>query len=221
MVNAVHAEDSSSASVNSTVCIEKIEWTSVSILKIYLAEGPSFFVRDVYLSSFPPELLTPDSILGEAETETLVHAGRIYLAERSAMEYLARSEQCRFSLSPKLYKKDFTLDEINPALDYLEQRGMLDDARFASAWLRNRSIHQSEGRQKLLAGLLSRGIAGSIARQALDAYFEVMDEKALCKNAAEKMIRIGKKEEKLAIALARKGFSLRIITECLKSIKKQ
>jgi regulatory protein len=211
-----HAEDSSSVNVNITISIQEIERASAGILKIYLAEGPSFFVRDAYLSSFPADLLRVGAILPEYEAGLLLHAARVYLAERAAMEYLSRAEHSRQSLYAKLVKKEYTREEIAPALEYLEERGFLDDRRFASAWLRNRSIRQSEGRQKLLAGLLSRGISSADARLALDGYFEFADEKALCVKAAEKMVRIGKDREKMLPALIRKGFSSRLAAECLK-----
>lgn len=219
MVSVVHAEDSSSASVNSAVCIEKIEWTSVGILKICLAEGPSFFVRDAYICDLTPDSFCVCRTLTEEEYASLVVAASTYLAERSAMGYLSRSEQCHFSLSIKLRKKGFSESEIECALRYLESIGSLDDRRFASAWLRNRSIHHSEGKQKLLAHLMSRGIAPSIAREAVSEYFEMTNEAELCMKAAEKLIRTGRDENSLVSPLLRRGFSSRIITECLKSIK--
>lgn len=219
MVSVAHAEDSSSASVNQTISIKEIERASTGILKVYLVEGPSFFIRDVYLSPFSSGQLFPGSILGESESAQLLLAGRKYLAEHSAMDYLSRAEHCRYSLAAKLLKKGYSTAEAAGALDYLEEKGLLNDLRFASAWLRNRSIHQSEGRQKLLSGLLSRGVSGNDAREALEGYFELADENDLCKRAAEKMIRIGKDEKKMLSALIRKGFSAIIVTKCLKCLK--
>lgn len=218
----MHAEDSSSANVNFSVCIDKIEGTSAGVLKVYLADGPSFFVRDVYLDSFPLEQLDCGAVLDQESSAELLHAARIYLAERAAMDYLSRAEHTRFALSVKLRsaKKGFSEDEVIPALAYLELRGLLDDGRFASAWLRNRSIHQSEGRQKLLAGLVSRGVHMPEARVALDAFFGTIDERDLCLKAAEKLKRIGKAPEKMLSALVRKGFQAKLISECLKILQK-
>jgi regulatory protein len=142
-------------------------------------------------------------------------AARAYLAERTAMGYLSRAEQCRFALSMKLEKKGFSRDEIAPALDRLCDLGFLDDARFAEAWLRNRSIHQSEGRQKLLAGLRSRGIGSADAKLALDRFFDATEEAALCKRAVAKLRRLGKDENALTGLLMKKGFSAKIIREIL------
>ncbi len=221
MDSVAHAEDSSSANADFSVRIDKIEGTSAGVLKVYLADGPSFFVRDAYLSSFPDGLFESGSVLNEEASAALLHAARVYLAERAAMEYLSRAEHTRFALSVKLRsaKKGFTESEVTPALAYLEERGLLDDGRFASAWLRNRSIHQSEGRQKLLSGLVSRGVDMSVARKVLQDFFGTADERELCMKAAEKLKRTGKPPEKMQAALIRKGFPSKFIAECLKVLR--
>jgi len=221
MDSVAHAEDSSSANADFSVRIDKIEGTSAGVLKVYLADGPSFFVRDAYLASFPPSLLESGAVLDEEAAGALLHAARVYLAERAAMEYLSRAEHTRFGLAVKLQgsKKGYVQPEVSPALDWLEEQGLLDDRRFASAWLRNRSIHQSEGRQKLLAGLVSRGVDQGDARKALEDYFDTADERALCMKAAEKLKRTGKAPEKMLPALTRKGFPSKMIVDCLKVLE--
>jgi regulatory protein len=218
MDSAVLAEDSSSASVNLQLTIQKTEWASAGILKVYPEEGPSFLVRVDYLSAACLTFLEyhPPVALPEDEAAELLGSARIFLAERAALSYLARAEQCRFNLSVKLSKKGYSGAEVSRALDYLESAGYLDDLRFAEAWLRNRSIHQSEGRRKLLAGLMSRGISMKTASCALDSYFMVANESLLCEKAISKLIKTGKSGDTLRGALARKGFSGRTIAECMK-----
>lgn len=132
------------------------------------------------------------------------------------MGYLARSEYCRKQLEVRLARKGFGREETASALSFLESGGKLDDGRYASAWLRARLIHQSEGRRKLFAGLLSRGIASAVAERALDDFFVDADEQLLCEKAATKLVRLGKTDEKLYAALVRKGFSGRIAAEMAK-----
>ena len=217
MVSVVRAEDSSSASANLPVIIQQTEWASASVLKVYLAEGPSFFVRAIYLPEmpdcFPDQIPESGLVLTEETAAVLVHSARVYLAERAAMEYLARAEYSRQQLELRLLKKGYDASESAPALDYLESGKMLDDARFASAWLRSRMIHQCEGKRKLLAGLRAHGVSFSDAEAALDSFFSETDELALCKKATEKLRRQGKNGEKLFSALIRKGFSSKTISE--------
>jgi len=216
MDSVVLAADSSSASASIPVSVQKIEWASAGILRVCLAEGPSFFVRDSYLPESWACWLAPGACLSREASDILVHASRVYLAERCAMGYLSRSEHCRFQLAGKLRKKEFSEEESAPALDFLETCGYLDDKRFSEAWLRSRTIHQCEGRSKLFAGLLSRGVPGEVARAALDVFYLDADEAACCRKAAEKLIRQGKDGRSLVAALARKGFSGKTISRCLK-----
>jgi regulatory protein len=211
MVSVVLAADSSSASAN-RFTIQKTEWASAGVLKVYTAEGPSFFVREEYLAGDVP---SPGVTLADDRAEALVAAGRTFLAERAAMEYLSRAEHSRFLLAQKLGKKGFSRGESASALDYLESRGYLDDARFATAWLRSRSIHKTEGRLKLSAGLASRGIGIEIAKQALDEYCAEHDEAASCEKLAEKLLKQGKSGEKLALSLVRRGFSVKLVRSVL------
>jgi len=208
MVSVVLAADSSSASAN-RFTIQTTEWASAGILKVCTAEGPSFFVREDYLGGFFPDGIVPGSVVEDDRASALIFAARAFLAERAAMGYLARSEHSRYLLSLKLGKKGFSAAESAPALDFLAGRRYLDDARFASAWLRSRSIHRTEGRLKLQAGLYTRGVASEIAKDALDDYFSVNDEAENCDRMTEKLIGQGKNGDKLVASLVRRGFSIK------------
>jgi regulatory protein len=222
MVSVVLAADSSSASAN-RFTIRKTEWASAGVLKVHTAEGPSFFLRPRYLAGFASgcddtafeSFFSPGMVVAEDLADALLSAGRIFLAERRALEYLARAEHSRLLLSQKLSRKGFSRVESDPALDYLEERGYLDDSRYASAWLRTRSIHKAEGRMKLAAGLAARGIGGEIAKRALDDYCSAHDEAESCAKQAERLIAQGRTGEKLVVSLVRRGFSVKLVKSVL------
>jgi regulatory protein len=219
MVSAAHAEDSSSASANSRISIQKMEWASAGILKVYLADGPSFFVRDAYLPALPEGALSGLEPLDEDASSLLLEAGSAYLAERAAMDYLSRAEHSRFLLVAKLRKKGYDERAISVSLDYLAGRGYLDDHRYAAAWLRSRMIHQSEGRQKLYGSLVAHGVSSTDARDALSEFFADVDEAELCAKAARKLASRGKDGDRLFAALSRKGFSTRLIREIMEKMR--
>jgi len=212
----VRAEDSSSASANLAIFIRKTEWASAGILKVFPADGPSFFARSEDLGDALTIRIAEGGELSLDEAERVAFAMRAYSAERDAMALLARAEHTRHQLSVKLLKKDFPEDARDRALDRLEATGKLSDRRYAEAWLRSRATRRAEGRGKLLAGLLSRGIAGDTARDALEAFFRETDERALCLAAVEKLARTGRSGDKLVMSLIRKGFSLSLARSCIK-----
>ncbi|HID82102.1 MAG TPA: regulatory protein RecX [Chromatiales bacterium] len=84
----------------------------------------------------------------------------------AAMNYLARREHSRQELIRKLSKKDFSQDEIETALDGLEQDGLLDDARFAEAYTRAR-VNKGFGPVRIRQELNDRGVSSELTEQML------------------------------------------------------
>ena len=139
-------------------------------------------------------------------------------ATQKALALLARCEQCRAGLTKKLLAKGFSKDTVEGVLDALEEKGFLDDARFARAWLNSRRITKAEGRTRLFAELAARGISKEVSKKAVDDFFEEFDEEAICARAAQKFIAQGKSGEKLLAALQRSGFSYKMSSKLVKEI---
>lgn len=198
--------------------ISEIEQTSPGVWKITPLGGSAFFLREEYLSCVSADMLESacsgfSALEGAAAEFTdeqygdLISAALAYSAETLAMSYLARAEQCRSSLSAKLFKKGLDWEYIQSALDYLEDKGFLNDRRFAGAWLRSRAIDHAEGRLRLAGELAARGISREDAGAALDEFFSENDEDALCRKALERSLRSCKDTEKIIRSLMRKGFT--------------
>ena len=183
---------------------KQISWNCVQVT---LSMGSSFFVRSCYLQLLPVQDMVVGRQLSDEELDDLVTASLTFAAEKAAVAYLERAEHSRSLLIIKLKKKGHGDGAIAGALDYLEERGYLSDLRYAQAWLRNRSINHAEGRSRLLCGLLAKGIDRRLANQALDEYFEGVDQQQLLDRAIEKCRRLGKSVEATEKYLVRKGFS--------------
>ncbi len=233
-------EDSSSASAK-LLYITNIKQTSFGVYEITPDSGSAFFLRADYLCSVSPDLLLPvkgglgqgdslffdikdfaegmQGVFNEEQTADIYNASLIYAAEVAAMSYLSRAEHCRFSLTQKLLKKDYSRNHIETALDYLESINYLSDERFAGAWLRTRYIDHAEGRRRLSAELASRNVDRSAARKALDEFFEDHDEKQICVRAYRKILRMNRNltEDKIRVSLARLGFSSSLIKFAMSS----
>jgi len=234
----VHAEDSSSANVNYVLLRMKIcgmKQTLPGVVEITPDTGSAFFLRISYLSLVKEEQLVPavseqtlfstvpftpadktddtaaarePGMLTDEEAADLLHAALVYSAECAAMTYLARAEQSRFGLTQKLLHKGVDKHALSQALDYLEQIHYLDDGRFASAWLRSRSIDHAEGKIRLAAELASRGIQKETAANALKEFFTEHEELELCRKAYQKLGRRFHDEEKIRASLMRSGFTV-------------
>ena len=149
-------------------------------------------------------------LLKNEEAKRLLLAARAFEAEREARRYLFRAEHTRFMLERKLIQKGFSAKEAAPALDFLEREKILDDRRFALAWLNTRVGLHPEGRAALAAALFERGVSREDADAAIAAFFATHDEEELCLRAAQKLMRRGRVGDKLVSSLCRAGFPVRM-----------
>lgn len=183
------------------------EITSSGLHRIVSQEGGAFFMRPVYLKSLSVEDFSSRNIFDEEETSDILDAGLITACECKAVDYLARSEQYRAGLLKKLLEKGYEKEFILPALDYLEKKKYLSDERYCRSWLNTRKINHAEGRTKLLAELLGRGIPRETASSALDEFFIDNNENEIAVRCYQKLIRKGKSGDKLISAMVAAGFN--------------
>lgn len=191
--------------------IKSIAETSYSgMYKIVGEEGAAFFIRKEYLPHVNFDSILPGAEFLNKEEDELLDAGLASVVELKAVDYLARAEQSRFGLTRKLTEKKYEKKYINMALDLLESKNYLSDQRFARAWLNTRRINHFEGRSRLLAELLSRGISKDVAAPAIEEFFTENDEEEICRKAYEKFLKQGKEGDKLINAMMKAGFTYKM-----------
>lgn len=137
-------------------------------------------------------------------------------AVQCAARSLARTEQCRASLERKLLQKEFERDAVQGALDYLEEKHYLDDARYASSWVRTHCAVREYGRLRLLRELVMRGVKKNVAENAIEDYFSTQSEEELCARAYNRFLNQKKDAQKIMKSLADRGFSYNMIQSIFK-----
>jgi regulatory protein len=187
--------------------IKRIERLYDDRVKLHTASGQSFLFRARYADCVDIDSLREEEALSAETFERLLAASYAYLAEQKALLLLNRCEQCRFLLTQKLRKKNFDTGACAKALDYLEETGVLDDSRYARAWLSERSGKKAEGRRRLEAELSKRGISRDVIQNELDSFFARHDEDESCRAAYEKSLRLKKSPEQTRAYLQRQGFT--------------
>lgn len=85
---------------------------------------------------------------------------------RAAMDLLARREHSRVELERKLAQRGALAEFVAPALDQLQQDGLLSEERFVEVFIRSRT-NAGYGPVRLLSELESKGITRECAREAL------------------------------------------------------
>lgn len=199
--------------------IKNIYETSYAGMYKLETEETKFFIRPEYIPNIPFDSIEPGVEFVDEDAEALADAGLASVVELKAVDYLARAEQCRFGLSRKLLEKQYEKKYIDMALTLLEAKGYLSDERFSSAWLNSRKINHYEGKTKLIAELMSRGISKEVAQNAVVNFFTENSEEEICAKAYQRFIKKGKEGEKLTAALMQAGFSYKLIKTVITSFE--
>lgn len=94
----------------------------------------------------------------------------------AALNLLSHRARTRAELRRRLVGKGFRPARVDPCLDRLQERGLLDDAAVASAFVRDRIRHRPRGKGRLAQELRAKGVAEAVARSAVE---QVLDDEGL------------------------------------------
>ena len=161
--------------------IVTLECGARKVVRIGLEAGSFFLLRLPYLGegpwdSFPGGSLAFFEGLRDSGAdlasipgleEVLSRAGAIYAAEKDALAALARREHSRAELVKKLGKKEHGSSMVRPALDRLEEEGLLSDERFAEYHVRSRLRSHPQGEAALRLSLRMKGVSKDIAKKEI------------------------------------------------------
>ena len=91
-------------------------------------------------------------------------------------------------------------------IDSLTRAGLLDDERFARAWLAARIGRKAEGRRRLVAELIRRGVSDSVAEAVVEDELPVAVEQELLRSSASALRAAGHGRDAIARRLLARGF---------------
>ena len=109
-----------------------------------------------------------------------------YLA---ALRMLAQRELSEEQLRRRLVRRGHADDEVDAALAQLRAEGAVSDSRAAEAIAHTETALRRRGRLRVTRQIERAGIGSSIARQAVDAAFETIDDGALLEEALTRRLR--------------------------------
>ena len=134
---------------------------------------------------------------------------------QQALRLLSYRPRASAEVRRNLEKHAMPAEVIEDVLARLQRAGLLNDSRFAQAWVDNRSEFRPRGRRALAVEMRQRGLDDESIQQALAE----VDEEALADQAASKQSRrlTGLDEtafkHKLSGFLARRGFGYAVIRD--------
>lgn len=125
----------------------------------------------------------------------------------AALNLLSHRARTRTELRKRLVAKGFRPARVDPCLDRLQQRGLLDDAAVASAFVRDRLRHRPRGKARLTQELRAKGVEGGLAQRVVDAVLD--DEEVTEAELARRVVEgwINRQGPRILTALASDGRS--------------
>lgn len=116
---------------------------------------------------------------------------------------------------------------INEVVAWLKDQSLINDREFIVHWVENRMATNPMGYHRLVAELVARGIDRLLVEQTLQELKPQLDEKTTALRLASSRVHRYRRDDpvarqrKLAAYLQRRGFSLDVIREVLKTVLSQ
>jgi len=124
-----------------------------------------------------------------------------------AIAYVARRMRSRWELSDYFRRKGYDDDLSKQLLERLDRLGLVDDEKFAEAWVNTRRLLKSVSKRRLSQELKQKRIADDIIEQVLSE--DETDERAVLRELIARKRKQSKYQDNLKLMqyLARQGFS--------------
>lgn len=152
----------------------------------------------------------------------LINKQRIIDVKQSAYKIATYRLQPESKIKQKLKEKDFSIEEIEIAINFLNEFKLIDDARFIKSYIKDRLLKKAISSQKLKFELIEMGLDKYLIEDVLAESMDKEDEYFQAKKAAEKKLRLiankplQKQKQSLFTYLASLGFKNDIITDIIK-----
>lgn len=162
--------------------------------------------------------LREGTVVDRARLDKLLFEVQFRQARDYALLLLTYKARTRAELKQRLAKKTYSPEVVEAVLAKLEEKKVVDDARFAQGFTEDRINIGRKGKWRVRAELVKRGVAKEQIEQALAA---APDEKQAAREVLEQYAKRHARLEpevrrrRLYALLARRGFSVDTIREVL------
>ena len=158
--------------------------------------------------------------LSDEKIASLQAEDALEMAYQQALKYLNYRVRTEREVRQNLAQHKISDEIITQVIARLRQSGLVDDQRFAQAWVENRSEFHPRSRRALAVELQRKGLAEETVQHALDE----IDDTELAYQAASKYARrleeLGWPDfrQKMYAFLARRGFGYAVSAEAAQRV---
>ena len=169
------------------------------------------YVDDVYICDIDDETVYKMSIkkgdeVSEEFLSEIKNLSQVQGAKRAGARMLSASMKSRYDFEIKLVQKGFDKGAVKQAADFFEEKGFLNDAAYARAYVADALTLKKQGAAKIRMTLKSKGISGDII-DALLADADEAEEENLKTIVEKEMARMPVRDKKHVDKLKRKLYS--------------
>lgn len=199
--------------------ITKIEKITKTKARIYIDGQYAFLLyqKDINLLQLEEEMELPEKIYQEIRDKIV-----FYRAKQKALALLKSQDRTRMELRNKLLEAGYTEDIIDQTITYINSYGYLNDARYASNYIRFRKHQKSK--LQLQMELSRKGIGKEVLEPIFEMEYQedgIEDpeitaiKKIIMKKNIDTKNITWEEKQKLVASLYRKGFALDKINSIL------
>jgi len=163
--------------------------------------------------------LKKDLPISEELLETMLAENRKIKVKQIAYKYANYKPRTEKQVIQRLKQNEFTDDDIQFALGFLKKFNLINDEKYAVAFLTELLRKKPSGKKVALNELLKKGISSKISKETIDAYFPDEQTSEMALRAAEKKMRMlrhkepDKQKKSLISSLQKRGFDWLTIRE--------
>jgi regulatory protein len=182
-----------------------------------LSDGRDFIFSDEACERFG---IVEGVAISEARLQDLDGAEQRVQAHEAALRLLSHRSRSENEMRTRLKMRGVGPDVVDEEVERLRNSGLLDDERFAEAWVADRQRLSPRGRRMLRYELLGRGIAPEAVDRATSEIDDLDTALDAARNRARKLHDVDYQAFATRVGgyLQRRGFSYDVITETLRVV---
>jgi regulatory protein len=161
--------------------------------------------------------------ISDESAALFIRENRKYFIRISALRFIANRLHSANELKLKLIKKQYESDLVAEIIAELEEKGFIDDFRFALSYASENIRNKLWGKNKVKAGLFQKAVSANIIDRVIKELFSEEDEVENAAELAEKKLKPllnrglepEKIKRKIISFLQSRGYSFTVIKQAI------
>lgn len=155
----------------------------------------------------------------------LTHAEDYQKVKDAFYRYLSGRDHASFELKQKVLKKGFSSDLIESVIEEFDDKGLLNDEKFANKFAADKAEFKKWGPKKIKSELFKKGITKNVVEKVIQKLAESLEQDQICVDLLRKrkqhFLREQdqiKRKQKMYRYLAGKGYNGTTISKAIEQI---